>query len=224
MRSARLFAVAVLAVVLALSAAQNAFASTEIMYDNGNNVAGCALTRIDGILGNTYAVLFSLPAGWSSATLSGAEVWVWQGFSVVLHVESSPGLDALMPALPITLTGDGWHTYPLTTTKITGEFYIAIEDNSGGAGRIGGASGSDATHSYWGPVAGPWTTQKSCRTEPSRYYPLMIRALVDPVAPAAPVGGLVIPANTLAIVAPWLAVIGLVGISTIVVVAKKRRS
>jgi hypothetical protein len=41
----------------------------------------------------------------------------------------------------------------------------------------------------------------------------------------APVGGLVIPANTLALVAPWLAVIGVVGcIGTAVVVAKKRRS
>jgi hypothetical protein len=45
----------------------------------------------------------------------------------------------------------------------------------------------------------------------------------SPIAPA--VGGVVIPANTLALVSPWLAVIGLVGcIGTIVVVAKKRRS
>jgi hypothetical protein len=43
--------------------------------------------------------------------------------------------------------------------------------------------------------------------------------------PSAPVGGVVMPANTLAIVAPWLAVIGLVGcIGTAVVVARKRRS
>jgi len=39
----------------------------------------------------------------------------------------------------------------------------------------------------------------------------------------APVGGVVIPANNFAIVAPWLAVIGLVGcVGTVVVVAKKR--
>jgi hypothetical protein len=39
------------------------------------------------------------------------------------------------------------------------------------------------------------------------------------------VGGLVTPVNTLAILGPWLAIIGLVGcISTVVVVAKKRRS
>jgi len=45
----------------------------------------------------------------------------------------------------------------------------------------------------------------------------------SPIAPA--VGGVVIPANTLSLVSPWLAVIGLVGcIGTIVVVAKKRRS
>lgn len=42
-------------------------------------------------------------------------------------------------------------------------------------------------------------------------------------SPAAPVGGLVMPANTFAILAPWLAVIGLVGCIGTVVVAKKRR-
>jgi hypothetical protein len=55
---------------------------------------------------------------------------------------------------------------------------------------------------------------------------LMIRALVvqTSITTAAPVGGMVMPANTLALVAPWLAVIGLVGcIGTLVVVAKKRR-
>ena len=44
-----------------------------------------------------------------------------------------------------------------------------------------------------------------------------------PVEPEAPVGGVVMPANTLALVAPWLAVIGVVAcIGTAVVVAKKR--
>ena len=44
-------------------------------------------------------------------------------------------------------------------------------------------------------------------------------------SPAPAVGGVVIPANTLALVAPWLAIVGLVGcIGTAVVVAKKRRS
>lgn len=41
---------------------------------------------------------------------------------------------------------------------------------------------------------------------------------------AVPVGGVVIPVNVFAVLAPWLAVIGLVGcIGTVVVVAKKRR-
>jgi hypothetical protein len=41
---------------------------------------------------------------------------------------------------------------------------------------------------------------------------------------AVAVGGVVIPVNTFAVLAPWLAVIGLVGcIGTVVVVAKKRR-
>jgi len=49
---------------------------------------------------------------------------------------------------------------------------------------------------------------------------------VDYTGPAgAPVGGVVMPANTLALVAPWFAVIGLVAcIATVFVVAKKRRA
>jgi hypothetical protein len=44
-------------------------------------------------------------------------------------------------------------------------------------------------------------------------------------SPEQAVGGAVLPANTLAILGPWLAVIGVVGcIGTIVVIAKKRRS
>ena len=43
-------------------------------------------------------------------------------------------------------------------------------------------------------------------------------------SPTLAVGGVVEDLNTFALVAPWLAVIGLVGcISTVVVVAKKRR-
>jgi hypothetical protein len=46
-----------------------------------------------------------------------------------------------------------------------------------------------------------------------------------PPVTAAPVGGVVMPTNTFALVSPWLAVIGLIGcIGTAVVVAKKRRS
>jgi hypothetical protein len=45
----------------------------------------------------------------------------------------------------------------------------------------------------------------------------------QPPVTAAPVGGVVVPANNLAIAAPWLAIIGLVGcVGTVVVVRKKR--
>jgi hypothetical protein len=45
-----------------------------------------------------------------------------------------------------------------------------------------------------------------------------------PPAPPPAVGGVVMPANTLAIVAPWLAVIGLVGCISTVVITKKRET
>ena len=40
----------------------------------------------------------------------------------------------------------------------------------------------------------------------------------------APVGGLLMPTNTFALLAPWLAVIAVVGIGTVVVLSRKRRS
>jgi hypothetical protein len=54
--------------------------------------------------------------------------------------------------------------------------------------------------------------------------PCVAFAVIEaPPAPPPAVGGVVMPANTLSILAPWLAVIGLVGcIGTVVVATKKR--
>ena len=49
----------------------------------------------------------------------------------------------------------------------------------------------------------------------------MIRAVVDPVF--APVGGFVIPVNKLTILAPYLALVGLVGTVTVAVAVTRRR-
>jgi hypothetical protein len=58
-------------------------------------------------------------------------------------------------------------------------------------------------------------------TGPTPYGPAYL--INSPEFGPAPVGGIVMPANTLALAAPWLAVIGVVGcIGTIVVIAKKR--
>jgi hypothetical protein len=55
--------------------------------------------------------------------------------------------------------------------------------------------------------------------------PILTVDYAAPVHPFTPVGGIVVPVDTIAVLAPWMAVIGLVGcISTVVVVAKKRRA
>jgi len=67
------------------------------------------------------------------------------------------------------------------------------------------------------PAVGAWFFSRES-TDPNK--PILT---VDYTAPIAAVGGVVIPVDTLAIVAPWLAVIGLVGcIGTIVAVRRKR--
>jgi hypothetical protein len=53
---------------------------------------------------------------------------------------------------------------------------------------------------------------------------VLLPTFVYSVSNVSPVGGVVMPADTFALVAPWLAIVGLVGcIGTVVVVAKKRR-
>ena len=52
---------------------------------------------------------------------------------------------------------------------------------------------------------------------------LMTRADVDQIG-GAPVGGIVMPENTLLVLSPWVALVGLVGfMAAVVVVAKKRQ-
>ena len=57
---------------------------------------------------------------------------------------------------------------------------------------------------------------------PIRTYPTLFNALVTQVR-AAPVGGIVMPANKLEILTPYLALAGLVAAVSAVVVVKKRR-
>lgn len=214
MRSFRLLAVAILAVVLALSSAQNAFASAEIFYDTGSFVAW-----IDVRFVGTVAVRFSLPSGCFS--VSGARFYASTGSAgsfMKLHVQSALGVDL---AAPITESvSAGWNTYTLATGGISGDFYIAAEYVSAPDVLQVGATGTPIhDRSYWYDAgSGSWVLDT--------FHDYMIRAEVDPCeAPYGAVGGFMEPVNTLAVLAPWFAVIGLVGfIGTIVVVVKKRRS
>ena len=220
MRSARLLAVAVLAVVLAVSSVQNAFAATELKYDDGTAEDYFYLST-----GGVAAVRFSLPTGWSSAKLLTAEYYIYyySGIAFRVRIFNSGGVtELLLPPLDVTPSATGcvqcWFSVDLGSYNIvvSGDFYVAIEWKSDALPWIGRDTSSSAGPSYMVGLVG-WEQLG---------FNLMVRAVVDEVTQPepAPVGGFVESVNTFALLSPWVAVIGLVGcIGTVVVVAKKRR-
>jgi hypothetical protein len=190
---------------LALSSAQNASATIEISYDDGTPERGM------GNPANQYmAVRFSLP--FAPARLVMARFWPYQIVGdITVHIFDGDGVTPLTSAFIFTLSIVGnWNDAPLNIV-VTGDFYIAVQ-------WIGEYPdiGYDTTppvigRSYFG-TPGNWGN-------PVGTLDSMIRAEVDAIGA---VGGVVVPVNTLAVLAPWLAVIGLVAIGTLVVVAKKR--
>ncbi len=225
-RSFRLLAVVVLAVVLALSSAQNAFAATELAYDNGTTFGG---------LGTVFGgVLFSLPSG----VVSGALRYVrWQvGAGIIpftIHI-TGPDHVTELPGSPIILPGPGlppgigcpvgWtacYGYDLTSLNIvvTGDFYIILECPACSPTHDNGVPLSG--RSFWGASLLGLTTALG--------FNFLIRVDIDPTYPSttgAPVGGFMEPVNKLVVFAPYLALFGVIGAVTVVVVKpwKKREN
>lgn len=212
MRSMRLLAVAVLAVVLALSSAQNAFAATELAYDDGT-----AESAASPLVGGLVAVRFSLPTGWSAAKLLTARYYIEFGPSIFrVHVYGSTWTTELCctPPLDVTPSATGWFDVDLTAYNIvvSGDFHIAAEWLATGIPGIGADSSSfPAWRSYYKNPGGDWTGGWGIN--------LMIRADVDQPAIGAPVGGFMEPVNKLAVLAPYLALFGLVATAVVVVAA-----
>jgi hypothetical protein len=142
----------------------------------------------------------------------------------VLQPGYPPGPDLVTPVDVVTWpTSVGWFDVDLAGKNIvvSGDFYIGAET----FGPLYLTFGRDSTAS---------TVQRSyvCYDPPSTpgncvldTYDLMIRFEVEqyPQPSAAPVGGLIYGVDRVAVVSPWLAVIGLVGCLTIVVVVVKNR-
>lgn len=144
MRSARLFVVALLAVVLVLSSAQNAFAVVTLSYDNG--------TYQPLGFGETYwGVKFSLPSGVSSARLRyvrWAEVFTLpRNLTIIitgpdhLTLIASPILLGIGPGLlpgigcpPSWTSAYGVGCFGLDLTGygivVTGDFFVIVEETT----------------------------------------------------------------------------------------------
>lgn len=129
---------------------------------------------------------------------------------------------------PLPLNFVGWYDVNVSSKNIivSGDFYVGFTGNTPNPVLVGADTEDRAPDSYsGGPVGytGPsWTSWGSV-------FHLLIRVEVDQPAPppfstTGPVGGFMEPVNKVAVLAPWLGVIGVVGcISAVVVIAKKRK-
>jgi hypothetical protein len=212
-----LVAVAVLAVILALSSAQNVFAATELAYDSDSWFDEYSLD-----VGESLAVRFVLSdfVPWSEARIVRVAFYIEMGSAAFrVHIRGNLGTNCNgldVTTFDVTPHALGWNYYDVSGgAVVSGEFCVVAEWLTAGSPSIGLSNpplGSGHSYRYQG---GLWYHDTG--------YDDMIRAYADPLV--LPVGGVVVPANTFALVSPWPAVIGLVGcIGTAAVVAKKRGS
>ena len=202
----RLLLPVVLAVLLAVSSAQNVFAATEIAYDDGTK---------SHVPSMPYLAVRFTPSG--QVRVVGAKFW-YDGVIPGQPVSGSTtgyvtGADhtTVLLTFPVTLSSPGWYTIPFSNGPIVFEdFYIAI---AAYPELIGSDALSNSGRSYSSS-----TTLAALIPIPSEVGDLMIRALVESTS----VGGIIAPTNKFLTLAPYLTLIGL--IATAAVAVKKRRN
>jgi hypothetical protein len=186
-------------------------APVELAYDDGTYDGHAAQPPA----GTLAAVRFSLPDGVSSAKLLTARYFIAYSPSMfTVYIYDSDFTTKLCPSFDVTPGGTGWFDVDLTSKNIVvrGDFFIAIEWLSTSPG-IGTDDNSPATgRSYYQNLGEEWTLWPG--------LDLMIRAVIDPITP---VGGVVVPTNTLAILTPYLALAGLIAAISTIFVIKKRK-
>jgi hypothetical protein len=237
-RWVRILAVTVLAVVLALSAAQNAFSSQWIIYDNNSQ-------SNDELLGTFVGVRFSLPNGVSSAHLLAVSFyWIEEGTSVqgagmvmamspqdllnvVVHITGVPPSTATELTSPILLTPIiGWNPVDVSSSNIvvSGDFYVAIEQPFRTVAFDSSSSNFEGRSVYGDSL--DHVTDSECCNEVGGGFGLhnfMIRAEIDPIVSPAPVGGFMEPVNKLVVFAPYLALFGVLAVIVIAARPWKKR-
>jgi hypothetical protein len=139
----------------------------------------------------------------------------------ITGVPPSPATELTSPILVLMPIFDQWNVVDVSSGNIivSGDFVVVEQIVVDTVGYD--TSSSNFEHrSVWGLSLTGVTDNLCCNIAGSHNF--MIRAEIEPIAP---VGGVVRAANTLVIVAPWLAIIGLVGcIGTVAVIVKKRQS
>jgi hypothetical protein len=194
---------------LTLSLASNVSAQTWLFYDDGapEGQFGFSLKPF-------VAVRFSLPSGWSNAKILTARYYVTTANAFRAYVFGSDGITPLL-ASPILVSPSsfGWVDVDLSSYGIfvSGDFYIAMEQITPPFPAIGiDVSDPISQRSFYGDP-GSWILRDD--------FNLLIRAEVDQ---ANPVGGIASTVNKLEIVAPYLAIAGII-VAVSAAIIKKRK-
>ena len=207
--------------LLSAQSIENAFAGTWIIYDDNTRD-----THVGFAVGVYMGVKFTLPSGETAALLTARfwlQTWVPMPYCVEVHVFDASGYtDLTTPITYGTLVGefDQFFNLDLSSLGITvgKEFWIALifKETSHFNVNLGLDTGSSYGRSYYATSPPSWNS-----------YPgnFIIRAEVDPImkpVPSGPqhVGGEIFAANKLAMLSPYLALIGLVAVAAIF--AKRR--
>jgi len=185
----------------------------ELFYDNGFMYAAA---------GPFAGVKFSLPAGVSSArilTVRYKYAATGPYATLNIHITGPDHVTELTtPISTLSTVFPGFNDYDVSSLNIvvSGDFYVVLEKT--GSGDIVQDNVANVGRSFMGGSLAGLTTPT--------LYNLVIRAIIDPITPgppARPVGGVLTPVNKLAILAPYLALIGLVGAVTVAVAVQRRR-
>jgi hypothetical protein len=218
MRSVKLLAVAVLAIVLALSSTQNVSAQTVIV-----SCPFASVFNADSIDRGFYI------APYPGETLGTVHVQYlrWTGGTGVYTVV----MTARVGAYDGPIIGSQTVTVSLSSTAWTD-----VTFNFGGAPVAKGSTVTFTQVQTAGPIPDdvlynigntsppcPAVFETEDTTPPLSTFLGHTVGLEITGSPAAPVGGVVLPMNKVIVFAPWLAVIGLVGCVIVVGVVVKRR-
>jgi hypothetical protein len=219
MRPRGLLALAILAVLLTLSSAQNAFASTWLGYDSNLQIGIVKEAR-----GSMIAVRFAVGdfVPWPEALLVAVSFFSYSGTEPFrVHIfgnlgRGCSGTDLTAP-FDVSFYQKRRNTYEVWNRSIviSEEFCVAAEwltDSQPIFGTSNRTRSSYPPHSYYNTGEG-WTLQTS--------FDFMIRASVQEYTRANQ--GPIEATNVLATISPWLVVITLVSCTAIVVLVARRR-
>jgi hypothetical protein len=196
---------------------QEAVSLTELAYDNGVEESYECPDQNDWRAVKFVLSDFGISGSWKllKARIYRSTVES-PDYQLELHILDSAGAGDLPGTSPVifTTTTGGWNDIDLSEMNIivSGDFWIAYKWLSlTNSPCIAYEYSTPNGRSYYGSP-GSWTPFAD---------DYMIRAVLDPAA--APVGGVVVSTNSFEILAPYIALVGLVTVISIISVIKKRK-